>query len=317
MARKPTQTENIPSIGPEIPAEYSDAANVMAVVEMAYSEDRDLLNQLLGQAQMADAFGKFSQTVWSSKLAYVKENKLYRALAGMKMPNGLVLTGTWSEFCNQLGVSDEKANQDIANLNAFGEEALESMSRMGIGYREMRQFRRLPEDQKTALIEVARLGDKESFIELAEEIIAKHTKEKEALTKRAESAEEEAAAKDRLIASKNERLDTLETELGKKLANPPEPDELLVELHADLSRQTLQSVAHLDAGIRSVFTRLADHHAAYGGDSGAIMAGALDQIERITRMLREDFALSDMDDVQDFLASLQATPGAAPLTEGL
>ncbi|KDY16154.1 hypothetical protein AC85_0028 [Escherichia coli 3-020-07_S4_C1] len=49
-----------------------------------------------------------------------------------------------------MGISDEKANQDIANLTAFGEEALESMSRMGIGYRELRQFRRLQDDQKSA-----------------------------------------------------------------------------------------------------------------------------------------------------------------------
>ncbi len=33
---------------------------------------------------------------------------------------------------------------DIANLRTFGEEALESMSRMGIGYRELRQWRKLP-----------------------------------------------------------------------------------------------------------------------------------------------------------------------------
>jgi hypothetical protein len=176
---------------------------------------------------------------------------------------------------------------------------------------------------KSALLELAVLdeGEAEDLIDgkavrgiEPDELATLSIKE---LRKRLRAAKEDAAAKDRLIASKNARLDTLETELGKKLATPPQPDEQLVELHADLSRQTLQSVAHLDAGIRAVFTRLADHHAAYGGDSGAIMAGALDQIERITRMLREDFALSDMDDVQDFLASLQATPGAAPLTEGL
>lgn len=318
MARKPLETELNPVPVAETPQETVKAVHDMTAIESAYSEERDLLNQLLGQAQMSGAFEEFSRTVRTSKLAYVKENKLYRALAGSKTPHGAeFLKGTWEEFCALLGRSVDQVDRDIKNLQEFGEEALESMSRMGIGYREMRQFRRLPEDQKTALIEVAKLGDKESFIELAEEIIAKHTKEKEALTKRAQAAEEEVAAKDRLVSSKNERLDTLETELGKKLANPPEPDELLVALHADLSRQALQSVAHLDAGIRSVFTRLTDHHAAYGGDSSAIMAGVLDQIERITRILREDFQLSDMEDVQDFLASLQATPGAAPLTDGL
>lgn len=145
--------------------------NTLALVEQAkqgYGEERDLLNQLLGQAQMADAFAKFSVTVTTSKLAFVKENKLYRALKGQKIPaRDGIFSGTWEEFCGLLGRSVEHADRDIANLRAFGEEALESMSAMGIGYRELRQYRRLPEDQKQALIEVAKAGDKEGFVELA------------------------------------------------------------------------------------------------------------------------------------------------------
>lgn len=180
MARtKQETTELAPDV--TLNPELISSQNLMAVVSSHMTDERDLLNQLLGQAQMAEAFGKFSQTVWSSKLAFVKENKLYQSLKGKKGPNGLELQGTWVEFCSLLGVSDEKANQDIANLTAFGEEALESMSRMGIGYRELRQFRRLPEDQKSALIEVAKEGDKTALLELAEEMIAKHAREKEEL----------------------------------------------------------------------------------------------------------------------------------------
>lgn len=50
-----------------------NAVDQLATITQGYSEDRDLMNQLLGQAQMADSFAKFSQTVWSSKLAFVKE----------------------------------------------------------------------------------------------------------------------------------------------------------------------------------------------------------------------------------------------------
>ncbi|OCG02936.1 hypothetical protein [Gilliamella sp. wkB112] len=161
----------------------SDAMNAMTSIQSQYNAERDLVNQLLGQAQMADAFGKFSVTVTTSKLAFVKENKLYQHLSGKKTGNGYQLSGTWDEFCSLLGFSREKADQDIANLKSFGEEALESMSRMGIGYRELRQYRKLPEDQKNALIEVAKSGDKESLVELAEEFIAKNNKEKEQLKK--------------------------------------------------------------------------------------------------------------------------------------
>lgn len=200
-------------------------ADQAAAMQAAYGQERDLLNQLLGQAQMADAFEQFSRTVRTSKLAYVKENKLYRALKGQKSPNGSEFSGTWEEFCQLLGTSDDKVDIDIANLRAFGEEALESMSRMGIGYRELRQYRRLPEDQKQALIEVAKAGDKEGFVELAEEIIAKHAKEKEALTAEVEETKATLEAKDRVLQSNaqkiNEQAQALELARSDKFTPRP------------------------------------------------------------------------------------------------
>lgn len=192
----------------------NDVMNTMTTIQSEYNEERDLVNQLLGQAQMADAFGKFSQTVWASKLNFVKENKLYRNLAGKKTPNGLELKGTWEEFCSLLGVSDEKANQDLANLKSFGEEALESMSKMGIGYRELRQYRKLPEDQKTALIEVAKTGDKESLVELAEEFIAKNNKEKDQLKKENSNLQADYKA----LSKRNADVAKEKEELAIKLA---------------------------------------------------------------------------------------------------
>lgn len=176
----------------------------------AANAERDLLNQILGQAQAAQAFQQISQTLGVSKLAYVKESKLYKALKGVKNPNGLVLSGTWEEFCALLGMSDEKANQDIANLKAFGEEALESMSRIGIGYRDMQQYRRLPDDERAALIAAAKSGDKDQFLDVAESIIEKHAKEKESAQK--EIAERDARLEDMEI-SKSKQIKHLEAEL--------------------------------------------------------------------------------------------------------
>lgn len=181
-------------------AQAGALADQAAAMQAAYGQERDLLNQLLGQAQMADAISKLTATVAVSKMAFVKESKLYRQLAGTKDRDGRGLTGTWEEFCTLLGTSAPKVNEDVANLQSFGEQALESMSAMGIGYRELRQYRKLPEDQKLALIEVAKAGDKEGFVELAEEIIAKHAKEKEQLTAQAQESAAVIAAKDRVLA---------------------------------------------------------------------------------------------------------------------
>ena len=200
-------------------------ADQAAAMQAAYGQERDLLNQLLGQAQAFQAAGNLLQTFGVSKLAFVKEHKLYQQLRGQRSPNGLELKGTWEEFCGLLGMSDEKANQDIANLQSFGEQALEAMSAMGIGYRELRQYRKLPEDQKLALIEVAKAGDKESFVELAEEIIAKHAKEKDQLTAQAKESAAVIAAKDRVLKDNaqkiTEQAQALELARSEKFTPPP------------------------------------------------------------------------------------------------
>lgn len=84
MARTKSQpAELIPDVAlnPELEA----TQNLIATVSSQMNDERDLLNQLLGQAQMAGAFEDFSRTVRTSKLAFVKENKLYRNLKDAKI----------------------------------------------------------------------------------------------------------------------------------------------------------------------------------------------------------------------------------------
>ncbi|MDI6672323.1 hypothetical protein QMA79_21115 [Pseudomonas aeruginosa] len=218
MARKatPVKVDPMPEINQEALQEEVGALTMLGDIALGIQEERDLLNQLLGQAQMAGAFEEFSRTVRTSKLAYVKENKLYRALAGRSSPHGAEnLSGTWEEFCNLLGRSVDQVDRDIANLRAFGEEALESMSRMGIGYRELRQYRKLPDDQKTALIEVAKTGDKEAFVDLAEEMIAKHSKEKEELQAKLEDVQQDYDALSKVEADTSKKLRDVKLELQR------------------------------------------------------------------------------------------------------
>jgi len=206
----------LPETNSEAFQDEAGALSMLGTIAQGLQDERDLVNQLLGQAQMANAFAKFSETVSTSKLAYVKENKLYRALKGKKTGNGFeFLSGTWEEFCELLGVTARKVDMDIANLQAFGEEALEFMSRMGIGYRELRQYRRLPEDQKAALIEVAKTGDKESFVELAEEIIAKHTAEKAKLEKKLADVQGDYDALSKVEADTSKKLRDTKLELER------------------------------------------------------------------------------------------------------
>lgn len=299
------------------------AVDGLAQLQASYSQGRDLVNQLLGQAQAFQAAGNLLQTFGVSKLALVKENKLYQQLSGMKTPNGLELKGTWVEFCQLLGMSDEKANQDIANLHAFGEEALEQMQRIGIGYRELRQYRKLPEDQKQALIEVAKAGDKEGFVELAEEIIAKHAKEKEALATQVEEAQATLEAKDRVLQTRAELIGKLEEQVAGKFKPLPGSEARTAQEQALLKE--------LDEATSSAF--LSMHRTFKAADAALSDSGARDAIQSRARQavefmaqqladMAEEFGIEvDLDERitpawlnEDAIAALQARNAANPHT---
>lgn len=279
-------------MNPQAVAAMDEAVNTMAALQDAYGHGRDLVNQLLGQAQMADAFEKFSRTVRTSKLAYVKENKLYQSLRGMKTANGSVFSGTWEDFCGLLGVSSDKVDLDIANLRAFGEQALESMSRMGIGYRELRQYRRLDADAQQALIEAAKAGDKGEFLDLAEELIARSAKEKEHLATALADERANHQATQAVLDKKNQRIDQLEREKVRIAATPP--DERLAQDLQALAVRATAAIASVRAGLRSAFTKLLERELE-GPDEPStrhVMSGYLDELEREIAILRNDFHLN-------------------------
>lgn len=274
-------------------AEDVAAADQLIELRADYSDERDLANQLLGQVQMADSLSKFTQTISISKLAFVREHKLYKALKGKKMPDGPAFSsaipggnaekmpdgpafsGTLAEYCSLLCKSHDQVDSDIANLQAFGQEALESMSAMGIGYRELRQYRRLPEDQKLALIEVAKAGDKEGFVELAEEIIAKHTKEKAKAT-------EDLEAKDRVLAQKNELIDSLHEQVATKFV-PREGS--AAQTGADQALLDEINGAALTARAAMCRLFLAVDKALYGDATEAIELAARQAVEYLSQQL--------------------------------
>ena len=305
MARTKSQpAELAPDV--ELNPKLEATQNLMATVTSQLSDERDLLNQLLGQAQMADAFEQFSRTVRTSKLAFVKENKLYRNLKGKKTPNGSEFSGTWDEFCNVLGISVDKADLDIANLTAFGEEALDSMSRMGIGYRELRQFRRLPDDQKSALIEVAKEGDKAALLELAEEMIAKHTKEKEDLKTDLEISRQTLAEKKDEINVLKDQTDELKAKLTRRSTTetPDEEGQVLETEATGFKSGVLSALINLKCG----FEALTEHAERTSIIHTHIMAGLLDDIEARVVDMRQQFDLPDfraIDDVPDWVKEAQ------------
>lgn len=302
MGRTATTTTPLAPDAPLDAQALTQAQNVMAAAQAAYGTDRDLVNQLLGQAQMADAFASFSVTVTTSKLAYVKENKLYRALKGQKSGHGdQFLSGTWDEFCDQLGRSREQVDRDIANLRAFGEQALESMSRMGIGYRELRQYRRLEGDQRQALIAAAEAGDKDSLIDLAEELLAKVDKDHAALQKKLADKAADYDAQCEVLSAKDQKINDITRELRKaqrRIAEMP-VDAAATEIRQELTQVAYKAEvavrAELHAGIEALVA------AGAREDSLVFLDNTIRQVEMAIQELRDQYGIRSMAVTPTFL----------------
>ncbi|ODC03215.1 hypothetical protein BFW38_06325 [Terasakiispira papahanaumokuakeensis] len=277
----------------------NELQNQAAALTGAHSDERDLVNQILGQVQMANSIARFADVVSLTKLAHIKETRMYKALAGKKgldpQGNEIADIGTFDGFCRALGLSRSKVDEDLTNLKHFGEEALNNLTAIGIGYREMRQFRKLPDDQKEALIEVAKSGDKESFVELAEEIICKHAKEKEALQKDRDDVRADYDAQSELLSKRNDELDAARfaLERAERRLRDATPDEAEKQLKTEISGVAVEIESLFKTRLDGALSTLQEHAQTTGHDQRLYMATLVRQMELELLALREKYALPD------------------------
>lgn len=268
MARKTTPSAVIESstIAPEVEAALSQTQEVMSALQGAQSEERDTLNQIIGQVQMGRALSKFADVVSLTKLAHIKETRMYKALAGKKGTdregNEIADVGTWEGFCLALGTSRTKVDEDILNLKTFGEEAMADLSRIGAGYRELRQLRKMPQDEKTALLEAASTGDKDTFLDLAEEIISRNAASKTLAEENYAELDKEHQTQGEILAEVKEESHRLKMELKKLKPGTAMWEKSISDLKEEITNlQSFidESVARQDESIDAINAWLTEH----------------------------------------------------------
>jgi hypothetical protein len=292
MARTPnTPTELMNDV--ELIPGISDAQNQLSAMQALHSDERDTLNQMIGQIQMTGAISKLTTVVGLSKLAHIKETRMYKALAGKKgvdrNGNEIADVGTWEGFCLAIGTTRQKADEDILNLKAFGEEALDDLGRIGAGYRDLRKFRKLPEDERVALIEVAKAGDKESFVELAEEIIAKSTREKDALKKELDYTRADYEAQSEVLSDTQTRLTEvrLEAERAKRRIQSATPDQAAKELRIEAQGVHVETLSVIKTRLLPAVEALLAHSDESGIDHRQFLGAAIAELEAELIAIRE------------------------------
>lgn len=270
------------------------AVNTLRELKTDYTAERDSLNRMIGRIQMGQAFGGLATALTLRELKSIKESKSYRSMAGQTGVDrrGLPIhdLGTWDGFSRALGFSPDKLDEDLKNLDAFGEEALDGLSAIGAGYRELKQYRKLPEDRKQALIEVAKAGDKEGFVELAEQIISKHVKEKETLQKAVEEGKLELAASEKRVGVLRQQREEAEAKDARFAALAPEGQ--LAEFQKDALNATRSVwVTILQLKNEMLKVQKADPQSA------PFLAGLLKRVSIEVASVEEDLQLPSVSDI--------------------
>lgn len=196
--------------------------NQLAQIEQSVTEEQIQLSEQVGALKATGFFKKVSTVTEIKLISEIKESKKYKGLKLINHEGKYVTCSTFQDFCNAIGYSYEKINQDIQNLGLFGEDFLETSQRMGLGYRDLRKLRKLDDADREVIIngEAVKAEDRESLIDLIEEMSAKHAKEKETLNKKVSDLTADVEAKDQVLKTKNEKMDKMDHELTK-LKSPP------------------------------------------------------------------------------------------------
>ncbi|HAW3134731.1 TPA: DUF3102 domain-containing protein [Escherichia coli] len=106
-------------------------------------------------------------------------------------------------------------------------------------------------------------------------------------------ARETNAAQQRVLADKNEKIDSLSTRLEKKSRiQPPEPDEEVKKLRAEVTALAVEAESAIAVRLSGAFETLCAYCAEHMIDTPRdFMAGLVCQIERSVHALRETFDL--------------------------
>lgn len=138
------------------------------------------LTELVGAMKMAQVQERFAGVARTKMLAEIKESETYKGMLILGSEGIPVECRTWEQFVKALPFgSVETVDEQIRNLNLFGEDFLQRASDMKLGYRDLRRLKKLPEEDRQAVVaEVeANLSDKDAVLALIDGMADKHARE--------------------------------------------------------------------------------------------------------------------------------------------
>lgn len=273
----------------------SEQQDAVALASKAMTQDKAQAYELAGMIKAFDFTQKLVTVTTLKIINEIKQTKSYKGLELMNPSGELVTVTTFKDFCTCLGLSVETVDRNLLNLNVLGEEFLETSQRLGLGYREMRKLRQLPDDARAEIVEAdySEATDKEELLERIEDLTAKFAKEKGELESKLKQSRDNYEAQAKMLANKNELIDKLDLKLAEKEQwfknlTPEQKGEALRE---EAGKLGYKIEAQVRTTLRSAFITLSEHQQENGADHKQFMTGLLAQIEVAINELYGAFGL--------------------------
>ncbi len=165
-------------------------------------------HEVIGRIQGLNLVSKFADVSNLMWLRDVKSQKIYKEL-----PN----IGTWQKFCDYIGLSRQKVDEDLLNLQTFGEAFLADVSSFRVGYRELRKLRQIANNGDIVIdAEFVTIGEERIPLasDYAEDLQAAIESLLEGKNKEIEEKTATIAAKDKVLKDKENVLNLQAKELA-------------------------------------------------------------------------------------------------------
>ena len=159
-------------------------------------------SRLTGRVEAFNFTSQVATVATLINLQKIKESGIYKEL-----PN----INTWEDYCKSIGFSRRKIDEDLQNLNTFGENFLATGRQLGLGYRDLRSLSKevkagnLEVKEAEVIIdgEVIPLDDKDELRDALETLLKSKYKEIEEL-------KDEIKNKESIIEDKEHDIERLQ-----------------------------------------------------------------------------------------------------------
>lgn len=237
------QTPNLPVL--------AQAVNELAGAEAVIMDSYEVIKQI-GRIEAFEFTKHVSDVALAQTFERIKNSKKYKGLPYIDRDGNTKHVSDLEEFCEVfLGRTARRVQQLSQNLNLLGSELYERAEVIGFKSRDYAALKALPEADQEVIKTAMQAEDREQVLDLLQEMAARHQRDKEAAAQIKTQLENTLKAKDQVLASRHQTIDTLQQEIAKRDAITPDAKE----------RQRLEKEAALLSKLRyaseALFGRIA------------------------------------------------------------